>query len=76
MDCRKVRDYLKDFFRASGWIKSQLSNLIYTYYSELDEEQKKVLNNELIRPDLKYYIFIATDVLGMRVNGPDIAYII
>ena len=76
MDCRKVWDYLKDFFRASGWIESQLSNLIHTYYSELNKEQKKVLNSELTRPDSKHHIFIATDALGMGVNSPDIAYII
>ena len=76
MDCRKVRDYLKDFFRASEWIESQLSNLICTYYSKLDKEQKKVLSSELTRPDLKHYIFIATDILGMGVNGPDVACII
>ena len=76
MNCRKVRDYLKDFFRASGWIESQLSNLIHTYYNKLNEEQKKVLSSELIRLDLKHYIFIATDALGMGVNSPDIAHII
>ena len=76
VDCRKVRDYLKDFFRVSGWTESQLSDLIRTYHSELDKEQKKVLSSKLTRPDSKHRIFIATDALGMGVNSPDVARVI
>ena len=75
-DCRKLRGHLKKLFKGSGWTDVQLNVLIRTYHGELDEEQKKLLGSELTNPESKHRIFIATDALGMGVNGPDVARVI
>ena len=75
-DCCKLRSHLVEFFKASGWTESQLRDLIRTYHGELDEEQKKLLSSELTKPESKHRIFVATDALGMGVNGPDVARVI
>ena len=54
----------------------QLRDLIYIYYSKLNKKQKKLLSNELIKLEFKYYIFITTNILEIKVNRPNIIYII
>ena len=75
-NCRKLRGHLKELFKASGWTESQLRDLVHTYHGELDEEQKKLLGGKLTNPESKHRIFVATDALGIEVNGPDVARVI
>ena len=79
----KVVRVLTILLICAGCSKAAAINAIQAYHSELAESDKRRISTEFEKPDMEnilnssiHCIIVATDVMGMGIDNPDIRIIV